>query len=125
MASEEAVVTTSKVAAVDLSALQFTCVILNTAGKIAAAGAGVNVYGILYSQPTADRAGAVAVGGEPKALAGAAIANAGVKLMCDATGRLVTATAGNHVVGESCEAATGAGAIFRIRITDGTKPILA
>jgi len=125
MASDEAVKQVSMVAAADLSALKLTFVVQNTAGKIAAAGAGVNVFGVLYSNPVADQAGTVAIGGVVKVKAGAAIANAGVKVMCDATGRAVTATATNHVAGESMEAAAAAGEVIRIRLTDGTKSILA
>lgn len=124
MATTEALKTISLQAAADLSALQFTFVVTNSAGKAAAAGAGSNATGVLLSKPVADQAGTIGIDGIAKVKAGAAFA-AGVKLMVDASGRAITATTTNHVVAESMEAAAAAGEIVRVRISSGPKGILA
>lgn len=126
MATTEAITTISLQAAADLSALQFTCVITNAAGKAAAAGAGANVTGVLLNKPVADQAGTIGVAGIVKVKAGAAVA-AGAKVMCDATGRVITAVgaAGNHVVGVAMESSAAANEIIRVAISVGNKGILA
>lgn len=122
MATTENLTTISLQAAVDLSALQFTFVTVNSAGKAAAATSGVNVTGVLLNKPIADQAGCIGISGIVKVKAGAAVA-AGVKVMSDAIGRAVLATATNHVAGVTLEGAAAPGEIIRVLIS-GLKPIL-
>lgn len=125
MATTEAITTVSLVAAADLSALQFTAVVANSAGKIAAATIGANCVGILISKPVTDQAGTVVTDGIAKIKAGAAV-TAGAKVMADATGRAVTAVGGgtNHVLGVAMESAAAAGEIIRV-LVGNPKPLLA
>lgn len=124
MATTEALKTISMQAAADLSALQFTFVTTNNAGKAAAATAGVEVAGVLCNKPVADQAATIGVDGIAKVKAGAAV-TAGAKVMSDGTGRAITAVATNHVAGIAMESAAAANEIIRVRIGTGVKGILA
>ncbi len=123
MATTEALKTISLNAAADLSALQFTFVTTNAAGKCAAAGAGANATGVLMNKPLADHAATIGTNGIVKVKAGAAF-TAGVKLMVDATGRAITATGGNHVAAMSMESASAANELVRVMISSGPKAVL-
>jgi hypothetical protein len=103
MAFEERLESITVVAGADLSAGQYRAI--QNDGTLA--GAGEVAVGILQNDPAAaGRAATVGVGGVTKVTAGAAFA-AGAKLMSDANGRLITATATNHVL---AMARTAAGA---------------
>ena len=83
------------------------CAVKNTANGVVLAGAGERAVGILVKDSAlkfavGDTVG-VAVCDTTFALAGANVA-VGAELMVDATGRLITATAGNYVVAVSDEA---------------------
>ncbi len=97
--AKEALTTLSGEASADLSASQFTFVRIDTSGEIAVAGAGEEANGILQDKPTAQgMACSYGIGGVSKVRAGAAIGD-GVKVASDATGRAVTATTGDFVLG--------------------------
>jgi hypothetical protein len=98
----------------DLSALQFTAVIVTGADfKVDAATvatAGTPILGILQNKPTSGQAADVRVIGVSKAKAGASYSR-GVPLMIDGSGRLIAATSTNQAVAYSLEAAGGANEI--------------
>ncbi len=92
-----------EVAAVDLSAAQFRAVKFTATGWDLA-GAGEQAVGFVQNDPTSGRVAEVLIDGVTKAIAGAAFAK-GAKLMTNATGRLITATATNHIVAQALAAA--------------------
>lgn len=125
MATEQNIVTCSLLAAADYTAAanQYKAVAVNAAGKAAlVAGAGARADGILGNKPGADQPAEVITSGFAKAQVGAAIANAGVELMANAAGQLITATAAgafpaaNYVVAISLEAAGAAGEIIGVKL---------
>lgn len=83
----------------DLSANQHTFAKIASDGQIERAGAGENAIGVQQNDPAAEnRDTVVAVMGVSKVKLGATVA-VGAKVMSDATGRAITATATNHVLG--------------------------
>jgi hypothetical protein len=98
----------------DLSALQFTAVIISGADlKVDAATvatAGTPILGILQNKPTANQAADVRLLGVSKAKTGASYSR-GVPLMIDGSGRLIAATSTNQAVAYSLEASGGANEI--------------
>jgi len=95
-------------AAADLSALQFTCVKLDTNGNLVAATAATDkIIGLLENAPTLNQYGDVLLrnaSGTGKAKLGGTVA-AGDYLTSDASGRLITTvTAGNEIVGRATRA---------------------
>ena len=93
MATQNNVSLRTMITAADLSTKQFYCVKVDSAGLIAlCAAAGEAVFGVLQDKPESGRAGAVAVGGAVKVIAGGNVA-AGAKVKTDANGKAVTATA--------------------------------
>lgn len=87
------------IATVDLSGAQFALIQLD--GTLAGAGE----YGFpLVDKPASGEEGTVVLIGKAKGIAAATFA-AGVQLMADASGHLLTATATNEVIGVSLESA--------------------
>lgn len=81
----------------DLSSNQFHAVVMNSSKKVAVAGAGVAILGVLQNKPAAaNRAATVMVNGVSKGVAGAAIV-AGVELEVNASGRFITLASGKAV----------------------------
>lgn len=104
-------------AAGNISANQFHAVVVSS-GRAALAGAAAQkVLGILQDNLGIAAGAAVQVGysGKSKAKAGAAVA-ADALLTTDATGRLVTATIGQHVHAVALQAAAGANEIITVRL---------
>lgn len=89
-------------AAVAHTSNQFKAVVINTSGKIALAGAGVAIDGILQNNPAQDYPCAVMKDGVSKAVAGATVA-LGDQLTPDANGKLIPAVATDHIVGVAME----------------------
>jgi hypothetical protein len=87
---------------------QFLAVVLTSTGRTVAlaASVGVQIYGILQNKPTSGAAADVGFTGVTKAVAGGTIA-AGAALMTNASGQLITWTAGSGYaqVGYAIEAA--------------------
>lgn len=82
------------VAAADLSALQYTFVKLDSAGKAAAASAATDIpCGVLQNAPTAGQEAEVLIVGGTKITAGAAIAE-GAQIGTSSTGKAVALVAG-------------------------------
>lgn len=95
-------------AAADLSALQYTCVKLDTNGNLVAATAATDkVLGILQNAPVLNGYGDVLVrgaSGTSKAKLGGTVA-AGDNLTSDGSGRLITTvTGGNEIVARATRA---------------------
>ena len=91
------------VAAADLSALQYTFVKLDSAGKAAAASAATDIpIGVLQNAPTAGQEAEILVVGGTKIVAGAAIGE-GALVGTSSTGKAVALVAGTdttkYVVG--------------------------
>ena len=106
-------------ASADLSAEQFTFMVADANGEAAQAGAGVDAIGVLQNDPAAQgEAANLQAFGVSKVVAGAAVA-AGAQVMSDATGRAITATATNNVVGVALEAAANADEIIAVLVSPG------
>jgi hypothetical protein len=93
----------------DLSALQYRAMLIDSNGRVAQAGAGVAIAGILQDDPDAiGKSASVMVLGVSKAEVGAAT-TAGGKLMSDGNGRLINWTTGNHAVAIGLQAGGASG----------------
>ncbi len=101
--------------AADLSALtnQYRELKVTGVDLVNLCGAGELGYGTLQNQPGLNEAAQIMRTGQSKGLSGAAFA-VSAKLMCDANGKYITATSGNHVVAQALEAATGADQLVTI-----------
>lgn len=102
----------------DLSAKQFYIVDLDAATStsgvtnvILPTVAGQKAVGVLQNKPIANQTAEVWLHGITKVVAGAAIA-AGDLLTTDATGKAVTAAAGNFILGRALQAASGSGIVI-------------
>lgn len=105
------------VAGADLTAGQHLFVVVNSSGKIVAAGAGAAVDGVLQNNPAADQAATVwGVGSVSKVVAGAAVSQ-GAQVTPNASGQAVTAASGNYIAGRALQAATGAGQKIPVWVT--------
>lgn len=102
-------------AGVDLRTNQFRCVVIDGTGRWALAGANARAPGVLQNEPNLAEEANVDDAGITMAAAGAAFA-LGALLATDATGRLVTAPGGQHVVAVALEAAGGAGQVVTVRL---------
>lgn len=113
------------VAGANLTAKQFHSVSVATDGDIEASGAGQLSAGILHNKPIDQEAVEMEMDGISKAVAGAAIASAGLKLMSNAAGRLITATSGNHVAAVSLTPAAGDGEFLAVKVVGHSGALLA
>ena len=105
----------SFVAGVDLTTKQFYAVKYNAAGKMIVATVGTGI-GILQDHSKVDSDATVILLGMSKAVAGAAIV-LGAEVTANAAGKLVTAVAGNYVVGRANLAASADNDIFEVLLT--------
>lgn len=113
MATDDIGKTISLPASGDLSAAQYKFIVTSS-GKAAVAGAGASAVGVLQNDPDAvDRAATVAIEGIVKVVAGAAF-SLDAEIMSDASGRAITATSTNMILGTALEAATAAGQIVKV-----------
>ena len=86
-------------AAADLSTNQFHFGIFS-AGQLALCGAGAAADGVIQNKPASGQAAALALAGSfSKIKLGATVA-ADAEVMSDATGRAITATSGNRILGK-------------------------
>jgi hypothetical protein len=92
MAYEIPVLDITLTAAADLSAKQYFAVAVDTNGKAALAGAGVQAIGILQNKPIAGAAAQVRVYGISKMVAGAVVAK-GAAVAADTNGKAKAAVA--------------------------------
>lgn len=100
----------------DHSANQYLAAVA-TSGNAAVAGAGVDIIGVIQNKPTIGKATTLVVNGVSKGRAGAAI-SIGAKLMIDASGRFITATATNKGVGYALSAAGAANEVIPVLLKD-------
>lgn len=112
-------------AGADLSSLQFHAVKVAADGDVEACGAGEHACGILQNKPVANEACEIEFDGISKAVAGAAVANAGTKLMSNASSRLIAATSTNHVVAVNLTPAGADGDVFSVKVVGLDGHILA
>ncbi len=95
---------------------QFLAVKITGARTVAYDSTGASVcYGILQNKPAIGQVADVGILGVSKAVAGAAFA-AGTLLMTDSSGRVITRTSTNPVIGQAIEAATLANQIVTIAL---------
>lgn len=119
MAYEEALRTITCEAASDLSASQYRFVSLNSSNQIALTGAGLQADGVLQNKPALQgRAATVATGGTSKVVAGAAVTK-GDNITSDSTGRAVTASGADVVMGVARDSAAGAAVIIPVLLQIG------
>lgn len=133
MATQEALVSVSRVAAADLSAKQYTFVKVDGDGKAAAASAaGEPVFGVLQNDPGTGEEATVAVGGISKVKADGVI-NEGDLIATSADGQAAVATkatvntadagvaadavSGSYVIGIAVSAAAAAGEVVSVLLT--------
>ncbi len=103
----------------DLSSSLYYCAHMDTDGDLVLAGNTEQVYGIIAEGATSGNAATVQISGVAKAIAGASF-NAGVPLMSDANGKVVTATgAGAYIIGYARNASGGANEIVEVLIDRG------
>ena len=105
----------------DLSTHQYKFAVVVAEYTVGLAGANVRTVGIIQDIPVKGQAGAPCVirrNGTSKLVAGAAIA-AGAQLTSDASGRGVTATAGQIINAQALEAAAAAGEIIEVTCRPG------
>lgn len=107
-------------AGADLSALQYTFVKLDAAGKVVAnTTSGGKVIGVLQNKPTIGLACEVVHLGICPVLAGAAVAAAGA-VMSDAVGKAITAaTVGSTIAGSALETAAAANEVISVFVNCG------
>lgn len=115
MATKQSMISVTLEAGGDLSAAQFTFVLLASDAQVdQVSSAGGDADGVLQNDPSAaGRAATVAIGGIVKVKAGAVVA-AGAKVQSDATGRAITAATGDHVLGKAVTAAGAADEIISV-----------
>jgi hypothetical protein len=117
MATEQKTTTQTLKAGADLRTHQFKCLRVDTAAAgqcILASASTQPVIGILGNKPNTGEAAEVITEGFTKGMAGAAIATAGLELMANASGKLITATATNMVAAISLESAGADGDIVEV-----------
>lgn len=118
MATQANVQEVSRKAGADLSTKQFYLVKLDTAADrqviLAAANADV-CEGVLTNKPTSGKTAAVQVNGQAKVIYGATVTR-GAALMSDTSGRAITQTSTNPIIGYALES----GAVNEIHAIDLT-----
>lgn len=87
--------------------------------NIASHNAVMRGMGVLQDTPKSGQNCRVAVFGETKAMAGGALANVGVPISHNASGRIIAATSGLAVIGYNLEAAGADGDIIAILLMNG------
>lgn len=124
MATQELVQGITREAGADLSSAQFTFGVVDSNGQIVqVSAAGGDADGVINNKP--DAAGKPVefqIGGVAKVVAGAAV-DAGVKGQSDASGRVILAASGDHVLCKTLQAAGAAGEVIEVLLV--SKHLLA
>lgn len=102
MAYELSVQRSSIIAGADLSDYQYYCCKINSSGVCVLCGDGENAIGVIQNKPELSDAVDVMVLGESKAIYGDTVV-AGANLACDSSGRLVTASGSDAIIGVAKE----------------------
>lgn len=111
-------------AGADLSTHQYKAVKYDGSGNLAVCGLGESASGFLQNDPNAaGKSGDVMKLGITRAIAGAAIATKGLKLASDASGRVIVASTGHHVIGISEGTAGALGDIIPVLVCLGGAPL--
>lgn len=109
----------TRYASADLSAAQYHCVKQDvTGGVVLCNTAGEKVLGILLNDPLLNQTATVAVSGVVKCVAGGAVA-IGSDVSVNGNGRIVTATAGKKIIGESITATSANGETISVLLRSG------
>lgn len=104
-------------AAADLSAGQYRALVVDGSGDAARAGQGVSIAGIQQNKPSVvGQATEIVQTGISKGESGAAVLQ-GAKLMTDASGKFVTATATDFVIGYALTASGADGEVIAILLS--------
>jgi hypothetical protein len=110
------------IAGVDLSNSLFRFCVKNASKEVVLSGAGAEVVGVIYETAPLGRPATFAMAGTGtivKVEAGAAVA-VNAKVMSNASGQAVTATAGNAAVGIARSSAAAAGDIIELYFNNVT-----
>lgn len=100
---------------VDLTDKEFYAAKRTANGGVTLAGAGERVDGVISEGKAAGLHSSFKTGNQVKAIAGAAVA-VGAKVASNASGKFITAVAGNEVFGTAISAAAAANDLFTIEI---------
>lgn len=104
-------------ASADLSAKQYHFVSISGTGTVNSTGAGLGAVGVVQNKPASGEAAEIDCDGVTKVVAGAAITpGTEARVMSDANGAAITATATNKVLGVALEAATAAGQVIAVKL---------
>lgn len=107
--------TDTMVGAADLTGKEYYACKRTGSGLAVCSTAGENVDGIISEGKAAGLHSSFKTGNQLKAIAGAAVA-VGAKVMTNASGKLITATATKHVFGTAITAASGADVLFTVEV---------
>lgn len=101
----------------DLSAAQYRFGVC-TGGKVAVAGAGVDIIGVIQNKPGGpDIATTIVSDGISKVSAGGVV-TAGNKVMSNGSGQAITATPTNRAIGIALQSSTGSGQLIAVLLKD-------
>lgn len=104
-------------ASADLSANQYHFASISGTGTVGLCGAGLEAIGVIQNKPASGDVVELDCDGVTKVVAGAAITpGTEARVMSDGTGRAITATSTNKVLGFALEAATAAGQIIAVKL---------
>lgn len=102
---------------------QFRFTTVNSSGKaVAPAASGDLTIGVRQNTPNQNEGTTIVNSGISMVEAGGVVA-AGDKVQSDATGRAIAAASGKHVAGIALEAASGAGIIIAVLLTNTATPV--
>jgi hypothetical protein len=120
MATETTGPDISEEASADLSSNQFYLVKPTSSG-LALTGAGEAGYALQNKPDAAGKAGTFRISGVSKVVTGAAV-SIGDYLSSDASGKAVTATAGQDVAGQALEASAADGVVIKMLVLKAPSP---
>lgn len=108
------------IAAADLSAKQYFFVKTDTTGKAALAGAGDNADGVLQNKPTSGQSATISGSASITKITAGGSVTAGDAIASDASGKGVTASSGNYILGKALTSASS-GNVFSMLQNPGGK----
>lgn len=111
-------------AGADLSDKLYHLAKMNSSEEFVLSGAGEDVFGAITEGAVAGKPVSVQYGGIAKVKVGAAVV-AGADVMSDASGRAITATVGNYVIGKCVLGAANANEIASVALVHAGKDTTA